>query len=81
VSSYVHFLRKEGFRTWPSSPDYWLIRDEESNHYGDTEERAEGVIMVIIHPGSDFLEILAGRERQLERSAQRRSWDENGRTQ
>jgi hypothetical protein len=74
----VHFLRKLGFRTWPSSPDYWLKRDEESNLYGDIEERTKGVVMVIIHPGSDFPEILAGRERQLERSAQHHSREDDG---
>jgi hypothetical protein len=66
----VQFLRMKGFTSWPSSPNYWLKKDESSNLYGDIEERAKGVVRVIIHPGSAFLAIVEGRQRQQERSAQ-----------
>ena len=49
-----------------------------SNLYGDIEERAKGVVRVIIHPGSAFLAIVEGRQRQQERSAQIRTWDDDG---
>jgi hypothetical protein len=63
----VHFLRANGFEFWEPYPDYWLKKDNLSDLFGDIEEQSKGVVLVVIHPGSDVDSIVNRRQHQQER--------------